>query len=323
MFIFYIPELNTREYIKFYNLSGTCELKTKLRIKSYDKILRYLRTQNIQDAEDITALMDYKTGAHISEFPNIAQYTQFTIIRHPLRKLIMDDKYYYNLGDSVYPPFRDEDIILFDDRDFVSRYLRSRDINLISMVFHLKISDRLLLYKKIVKRILKGHVWNRVYNGYIATDIAMSVFSRIDCRFINNKQFMLEFDNLDILYVYLPYELQTDIDIIYCIWSQMFGHDSNYDCEVYENMYYFLINTIHPDGLTSDLLRKCITHNKYLVNLYRHIPPEKLDKDIWTRIIYQFTNCAETIDIEHLMNSISKSGCMTHEEFMQILGGLK
>jgi hypothetical protein len=316
MFIIHIPELNTHEYIEFYNLSGTCELKTKLRIKSYDKILRYLRKQNIQDAENITALVDYKTGAHISESPNIAQYTQFTIIRHQLRKLIMDSRFYYYKNDLVFPPYRDEDLILCDDRDFMINFLNGEAVDHDSLVFTLKISNRLNSDKKVVKALLDMDIWTERYEDARIIKMATEMFNKIDHKFISNKEFMLEMLCCYEIYQYLPYDLKIDIDIIYRIWEPYY--DNGYP-NTYDKIYDFLINEIHPDGLTSDLLRKCNIKDEYLIELYTHILPTKLDKDIWTKIIHQSAKSSKKIDIKYIARSISISKCMTCEEFMQIL----
>jgi hypothetical protein len=310
-----MPELDTREYIEFYNLSGTCELKTKLRIKSYDKILRYLRKQNIQDADNITALVDYKTGAQISEFPNIAQYTQFTIIRHPLRKLIMDWEM-YDTGGPIYPPYRDEDIILCDDRDFMIKFLKG-EAQEHDHVFTLKISNRLNSDIKVVKTLLEMDQWNHAYRDVGTNKMATEMFSKIDHKFIGNKEFILKILLSYEIYQHLSYDLKIDIDIIYNMWETYYEDDMETD---YDKIYDFLINKIHPDGLTSDLLRKCNIKDEYLVKLYKHILPIKLDKDIWTKIIYQFAKSSEKIDIKYIARGISVSRCMTCEELMQILG---
>jgi hypothetical protein len=316
MFIIHIPELNNREYIEFYNLSGTCELKTKLRIKSYDKILRYLRKQNIQDADNITALVDYKTGAQISESPDIAQYTQFTIIRHPLRKLIMDWEM-YGKGGPIFPPYRNEDIILCDDRDFMIKFLTGEAQEHEQHVFNLKISNRLNSDIKVVKTLLEMDQWNDAHVYVDTNKMATKMFNKIDHKIISNKEFILELMYFGNIYQYLSYDLKIDIDIIYCIWDTEYEYNTETD---YDKIYNFLINKIHPDGLTSDLLRKCNIKDEYLIKLYKHILPTKLDKDIWTKIIYQYAKSSKKIDIKYIARSISISKCMTCEEFMQILG---
>ncbi len=319
MFIIHIPELNTHEYIEFYNLSGTCELKTKLRIKSYDKILRYLRKQNIQDADNITALLDYKTGAHISESPNIAQYTQFTIIRHPLRKLIMDLNLYSDRNNLVYPPYRYEDRILCDDRDFVVKFLNIKHEHS-TRIFTLKISNRLNSDKKVVKTLLKIEQWGYNYEDEDFNKMATEMFNKIDYKFIGNKEFILELMYLNHLYEYLPYELQIDIDIICHIWHYYVNDpNNNYSSDI---CYDFLINTVHPDGLTSDVIRRCNIQDTYLVHIYQYISPTKLDKDIWTKIIHGIHKMGNIEYLGHITRSIYESGCMTSDEFMQILSNL-
>jgi hypothetical protein len=304
MFIIHIPELNTHEYIEFYNLSGTCELKTKLRIKSYDKILRYLRKQNIQDAENITALVDYKTGAHISESPNIAQYTQFIIIRHPTRS-----KYLMDLSDTglTYPHNGD---ILYDDRDFVIRYILYDYGYLGDMVFYSRISNRLKSDKKIVKLILEDEIWNSNNEETINSPLRGEVINGI--QYINSKRFMLKNKNLVSLYPYLPYKLQLDIDIIYNAWLLFKS-----TCRMcYINVYYFLFKILHPDVAISDVIRRCID-KEYYITLSTHFP-KKLDKDMWTRVLHQ----AECKDNAYLRYKISGSECLTDEELMQILDSL-
>ncbi len=120
MLIIEFPTLiNPIEYVEFFNPSGICELrlnKSKLKFK-YDWLVQYIRSQGLNDAENITALLDYRTGKSVSK--NLRQYSQFTIIRHPGRRL--------NFGNLSYCI---ENNILLDDRDFVIGCISPHDYDI-------------------------------------------------------------------------------------------------------------------------------------------------------------------------------------------------
>jgi hypothetical protein len=187
-------------------------------------------------------------------------------------------------------------------------------------IFTLKISNRLNSDKKVVKTLLKIEQWRYNYEDEDFIKMATEMFNKIDYKFIGNKEFILELVYLNHLYEYLPYELQIDIDIICHIWHY-YANDpnNNYSSDI---CYDFLINTVHPDGLTSDVIRRCNIQDTYLVHIYQYISPTKLDKDIWTKIIHGIHKMGNIEYLGHITRSIYESGCMTSDEFMQILSNL-
>ena len=81
MLIIDFPTLiNPIEYVEFFNPSGICELrlnKSKLKFK-YDWLVQYIRSQGLNDAENITALLDYRTGKSVSK--NLRQYSKLFLV---------------------------------------------------------------------------------------------------------------------------------------------------------------------------------------------------------------------------------------------------
>ena len=263
MIILAIPRLTKPiVYIEFYNLSGLCELrvkKYKINEMSYDRILKYLRSskRGLKDAYNITALLDYKTGSVISDIIP----SQFTIIRHQLRKLLLDD-----INEDNYNLYTNKDNkILFDDRDFIIKYNVSVGIGIIPS-FYLNISKRLKLDETIVALVINNILWS----NYSSIERA-EVFNTF-----NNKQVLLKINYLYDIYEFLPYEMQIDNDIVNCMCDQLLPIIND---RTSDHLYKSIIETIHPDALNSDLLRKYVPID-ILVELYEHIPKEKLDEDI-------------------------------------------
>lgn len=287
MFIINIPSLIIQEYYKFYNLSGLYEFslkKAKLENKSYDQIIEYLRStkiKNIHDSVNITALFDYNTGLPISKSKKITQYNQFIIIRHPMRKIILE--YDYDEEEDGGPPYRDEDKILFDDREFVTEYLAQHDPDLYEFTFYLNISRRLMKSKQIAKVILRSNIWHMCTEN--ADKSAKKIFSRLNPKLINNKNFILKCPSWNAYdtYEYLPYKIQLDADIIDYVFTSYTSHSDLQDIS-YHHIYDLFMVTFHPDAVNSYLLRKYIVNDEYLVDLSKYIPHEKLDNNILDRI---------------------------------------
>ena len=167
--------INPIEYVEFFNPSGICELrlnKSKLKFK-YDWLVQYIRSRGLNDADNITALLDYRTGKSISR--NLRQYSQFTIIRHISRHILINDTYFweamgmrskseFTIADHSNSTLSSHDFIeiirhdsykiLLDDFDFVIGTLKYfiHDIDI-----YCQIPDRIKLNKKFIKTILSDY----------------------------------------------------------------------------------------------------------------------------------------------------------------------
>jgi hypothetical protein len=323
--------INPIEYVEFFNPSGICELrlnKSKLKFK-YDWLVQYIRSRGLNDAENITALLDYKTGKSLSK--NLRQYSQFTIIRHISRHILINDTYFweamgmrskseFTIADHSNSTLSSHDFIeiirhdsykiLLDDFDFVIGTLKYfvHDIDI-----SCQIPDRIKLNKKFIKTILSD------YPDHI--DHIANFIETVKPPCLRDIQFVLSLKNIIYIYTELSYELQINIDIVDKLWRQYIreSDDSDNGCNFNSSrIYNCLTNTIHPEIIIKyNIFDRYDIETDDIIIMYKDLPTNvKSDKNI---LIYMICRIYGNCGVRNAISTYIDSHDMTYETFIDVL----